>query len=171
MGSDIDVALALCDVCPSSEATGVAEVLLSCFESRSKVLVLLKAVIDREVSSTEQEATLFRGTNMATRILSIFARETCVDYIRLTLQPAMELINALPEESLTWEMDPQKLNPNESVLVNKQNVCRATEIFLEAICNSTSSAPRYSDSTDQHAEYKNELTFLYSIDYSVKSSH
>ncbi|KAG1079716.1 hypothetical protein G6F42_023642 [Rhizopus arrhizus] len=79
---------------------------------------------------------------MATRILSIFARETCVDYIRLTLQPAMELINALPEESLTWEMDPQKLNPNESVLVNKQNVCRATEIFLEAICNSTSSAPR-----------------------------
>ncbi|KAL7314719.1 hypothetical protein PS15m_006255 [Mucor circinelloides] len=142
VGSDIDVALALCDVCPSSEATGVAEVLLSCFESRSKVLVLLKAVIDREVSSTEQEATLFRGTNMATRILSIFARETCVDYIRLTLQPAMELINALPEESLTWEMDPQKLNPNESVLVNKQNVCRATEIFLEAICNSTSSAPR-----------------------------
>ncbi|GAN04298.1 conserved hypothetical protein [Mucor ambiguus] len=79
---------------------------------------------------------------MATRILSIFARETCVDYIRLTLQPAMELINALPEESLTWEMDPQKLNPNESVLVNKQNVCRATEIFLDAICNSTSNAPR-----------------------------
>lgn len=92
--------------------------------------------------SLEQEATLFRGTNMATRILSIFARETCIDYIRLTLQPAMELINALPEESLTWEMDPQKLNPNESVVVNKQNVCRATEIFLEAICNSTSSAPR-----------------------------
>lgn len=136
------MALALCDVCPSSEASGVAEVLLSCFESRSKVLVLLKAVIDREVFSTEQEATLFRGTTMSTRILSVFARETCVDYIRLTLQPAMELINALPEESLTWEMDPQKLNPNESVLVNKQNVCRATEIFLEAICNSTSNAPR-----------------------------
>ncbi|CEP17257.1 hypothetical protein, partial, partial [Parasitella parasitica] len=143
VGSDIDVALALCDVCPSSEASGVAEVLLSCFESRSKVLVLLKAIIDREVSSTgSQEATLFRGTNMATRILSIFARETCIDYIRLTLQPAMELINALPDESLGWEMDPQKLGPNESVLVNKQNVCRATEIFLNAICNSTSSAPR-----------------------------
>jgi hypothetical protein len=44
--------LALCDVCPSSEATGVAEVLLSCFESRNKVLLLLKAVIDREVFST-----------------------------------------------------------------------------------------------------------------------
>jgi hypothetical protein len=79
---------------------------------------------------------------MATRLLSIFARETCVDYIRFTLQPAMEKINALPEEDLTWEMDPQKISPNESILKNKQNVCRATEIFLVAICNSTTNAPR-----------------------------
>lgn len=79
---------------------------------------------------------------MATRILSIFARETCVDYVRFTLQPAMEQINALPEEHLTWEMDPQKINPNENILTNKQNVCRATEIFLNAICNSTKSAPK-----------------------------
>ncbi|KAI9476341.1 MAG: hypothetical protein EXX96DRAFT_507481 [Benjaminiella poitrasii] len=140
--SDINVALSLCDVCPSTDAPGIAQVLLNCFESHGKVLVLLKAVINREVFSTEQEATLFRGTNMATRILSIFARDTCIDYIRLTLQPAMELINALPEANLTWEMDHQKLGPNESVLTNKQNVCRATEIFLEAICNSASNAPR-----------------------------
>jgi neurofibromin 1 len=50
--SDIDVALSLCDVCPASDATGVAGVLLNCFESRTKVLVFLKAIIDREVFST-----------------------------------------------------------------------------------------------------------------------
>lgn len=54
----------------------------------------------------------------------------------------MEKINALPEEDVTWEMDPQKINAHESILKNKQNVCRATEIFLEAICNSTANAPR-----------------------------
>ncbi|KAI8981655.1 hypothetical protein BDF20DRAFT_955314 [Mycotypha africana] len=140
--SDIDVALALCDVCPSSEATVMCKVLLQCFESRSKVLTLLKAVIDREVNSTDQESTLFRGTNMATKILSTFARETCVDYIRFTLQPAMELINSLPNENLTWELDPQKLQSREDILMNRQNVCRATEIFLDAICNSTENAPR-----------------------------
>ncbi|GAA5815422.1 hypothetical protein MFLAVUS_008930 [Mucor flavus] len=139
--SDIEVALSLCDVCPAGDVSGVAEVLLNCFESRSKVTVLLKAIIDREVYSTEQEATLFRGTNMATRTLSIFARETCTDYIRFTLQPALEKINALPEENTTWEMDPQKVGPNETILKNKQNVCRATEILLDAICNSTSNAP------------------------------
>lgn len=78
---------------------------------------------------------------MATRTLSIFARETCTDYIRFTLQPALEKINALPEENTTWEMDPQKVGPNETILKNKQNVCRATEILLDAICNSTSNAP------------------------------
>ncbi|KAG2213997.1 hypothetical protein INT47_001268 [Mucor saturninus] len=140
--SDIEVALSLCDVCPAADAAGVATVLLACFESRGKILDFLKAIIDKEVHSTEQEATLFRGTNMATRALSIFARETCVDYIRFTLQPALEKINALPEDSLTWEMDPQKIGPNESISRNKQNVCRATELLLEAICNSIPIAPR-----------------------------
>lgn len=89
----------------------------------------------------EQEATLFRGTNTATKILSIFARETCVNYIRFTLQPALEAINALPEDQLTWEMSPQKICSSEDVLKNKQNVCRATSILLDAICSSTENAP------------------------------
>ena len=79
---------------------------------------------------------------MATRILSIFARLSCLDYVRITLQPAMEKINALPEDQLTWELDPQKVGPSESVLKNKHNVIRATEIFLHAICSSVDSAPR-----------------------------
>jgi hypothetical protein len=53
--SDIDVALSLCDVCPASDATGVATVLLNCFESRSKVLEFLKAIVDREVFSTGEK--------------------------------------------------------------------------------------------------------------------
>jgi neurofibromin 1 len=79
---------------------------------------------------------------MATRILSIFARLSCLDYIRITLQPAMEEINALPDDQLTWELDPQKIEPNEDIMVNKRNVIRATEIFLNAICSSVESAPR-----------------------------
>ncbi|RCI06233.1 Ras GTPase activating protein ira2, partial [Rhizopus stolonifer] len=143
VNADVDVAIALCDVCPASDIQGVAEVLLQCFESKGKVLTLLKTIVDREVFTTEQEATLFRGTNVATKLLSIFARESCIDYVRFTLQPAMELINSLPEESVSWEMDPQKISPHESISINRQNVCRATEIFLDTICNSTSSAPKY----------------------------
>lgn len=79
---------------------------------------------------------------MATRILSIFAKLSCLDYIRITLQPAMEQINALPEDQLTWELDPQKLGSIDEVMKNKRNVIHATEIFLNAICSSVESAPR-----------------------------
>lgn len=60
--ADIDVVMVLCDVCPSTDSAGVAEVLLTAFESRNKVTPLLKAAIDKEIASTEQEATLFRST-------------------------------------------------------------------------------------------------------------
>jgi neurofibromin 1 len=162
--ADMEIVMSLCEVCPSQDTTGVAEVLLICFESRSKVVPLLKAVVQKEIALTgifiythsiilklnitynlyfvEQEATLFRGTTMATRILSIFAKLSCLDYIRITLQPAMEQINSLPEDQLTWELDPQKLNSIDEVMKNKQNVIQATEIFLNAICSSVESAPR-----------------------------
>ncbi|KAI8363872.1 hypothetical protein EDC96DRAFT_558843 [Choanephora cucurbitarum] len=140
--SDMDIVMSLCEVCPSPDTTDVAEVLLICFESRSKVMPLLRAVVQREISMTEQEATLFRGTTMATRILSIFAKLSCLDYIRITLQPAMEAINALPDDQLTWELDPTKISPNEEIAKNKKNVVRATEIFLDAICNSVNNAPK-----------------------------
>jgi neurofibromin 1 len=79
---------------------------------------------------------------MATRILSIFAKSSCLDYIRITLQPAMEEINSLPEDQLTWELDPQKLQSAEEIMINKRNVIHATEVFLKAICSSVDNAPR-----------------------------
>ncbi|KAF7721136.1 Ras GTPase activating protein ira2, partial [Apophysomyces ossiformis] len=149
--ADMEVAMSLCEVCPATDISGVAEVLLLCFESRNKVAALLKSVIAKEVMSTEQEATLFRSTTMATRILSIYARLSCVDYIRITLQPAMESINSLSDEETTWELDPQKLGPDDDVVRNKQNVIRATEILLNAICLSAPNAPRI---------FREELSFI-----------
>lgn len=161
--ADMEIVMSLCEVCPSPDTTGVAEILLICFESRSKVVPLLKAVVQKEIAltgmfiythnitpklniiynfSVEQEATLFRGTTMATRILSIFAKLSCLDYIRITLQPAMEQINSLPEDQLTWELDPQKLGSTDEAIKNKRNVIQATELFLNAICSSVESAPR-----------------------------
>ncbi|KAI9317519.1 hypothetical protein BX666DRAFT_2026794 [Dichotomocladium elegans] len=139
--ADMEVAMALCDVCPSTDAGGVAETMLTAFESREKVFPLLKAAIRKEIESTEQEATLFRSTTMSTRLLSVFAKQVCGDFVRVTLEPAMEAINALPDDQTTWELDPQKLGPNDNLMRNKENVIRATEILLNAICSSAAKAP------------------------------
>lgn len=49
---DLDLALSLCAVCPSVEIDDVSNVLLSCFASRKKTMVLLKYVIEKEVEET-----------------------------------------------------------------------------------------------------------------------
>lgn len=60
MDSDIDVALTLCDVCSSADASGVAKVLLTCYESQGKIINLLQAIIEREVLSTgKRKRTIF----------------------------------------------------------------------------------------------------------------
>jgi neurofibromin 1 len=50
--ADMEIVMSLCEVCPSQDTTGVAEILLICFESRDKVMPLLKAVIQKEISLT-----------------------------------------------------------------------------------------------------------------------
>lgn len=49
---DLNIALSLCDVCPASDIEEAANVLLACFASRGKTLVLLEAVIEKEVNNT-----------------------------------------------------------------------------------------------------------------------
>ncbi|KAI8328834.1 hypothetical protein BC941DRAFT_216115 [Chlamydoabsidia padenii] len=140
--SDMEIALSLCEVCPAMDTTGLAEVLLACFESRGKELVLLKKVIDREVAATEQEATLLRGTTMGIKIISSFAKTSSSDYVRLTLQPVLDTINTWSEEETAYELDARKFGPGDDLNRNKTNVIRATELLLSAICTSADHAPR-----------------------------
>lgn len=49
---DLNVTLSLCDTCSSIDIDDVANVLLTCFASRNKTMVLLKAVIEKEVENT-----------------------------------------------------------------------------------------------------------------------
>ncbi|KAI9027661.1 hypothetical protein CLU79DRAFT_697324 [Phycomyces nitens] len=139
--SDISVVMSLCSVCPPSDTASIMETILVCYESREKTMDLLKEVITKEVASTEQEATLFRGTTVATQLLSIFAQNCCGAYIQSTLQSVMDEINMLPEHMQTWELDAQKLRPGEDIATNKENVVHATEILLNAICSSSNKAP------------------------------
>ncbi|KAI9491357.1 hypothetical protein BDB00DRAFT_874401 [Zychaea mexicana] len=139
---DLNIALSLCDVCPSSDIDEVANVLLACFASRGKTLVLLEAVIEKEVINTTSETDLFRKTSIATRLLSVFAKNYGAEYVRSTLQPVFTKLGEKPAEEKTFELDPSKAGPGEDVNKNKQNVVSATELFLNSICASASEAPR-----------------------------
>ncbi|RCH89644.1 Ras GTPase activating protein ira2 [Rhizopus azygosporus] len=139
---DLNIALSLCDVCPASDIEDAANALLACFASRGKTLDLLKAVIRKEVENTDSETELLRRTSIATRLLSVFARHNGADYVRSVLQPVFTKLAEKPPEEKTFELDSSKVGSGEDVSRNKQNVINATEMFLNAICESANEAPR-----------------------------
>ncbi|KAI8078349.1 hypothetical protein BDF21DRAFT_43098 [Thamnidium elegans] len=142
VGMDLHIALSLCEVCPASDIEDAANALLACFSSRGKALILLKAVIQKEVQNTDSETELLRRTSIATRLLSVFAKQNGADYVRSVLQPVfIQLAEKLPSER-TFELDSSKVGSGEDVSRNKQNVVSATELFLNAICASANEAPR-----------------------------
>jgi len=53
--SDLNITVALCEVCSAQQIDEVAEVLMICYESRSKHMELLKTLIVREIASTGTE--------------------------------------------------------------------------------------------------------------------
>jgi neurofibromin 1 len=161
VGMDLHIALSLCDVCPAADIDDAASALLACFSSRGKALVLLKAVIQKEVLNTgivkciswykclhtktyiiDGETELLRRTSIATRLLSVFAKQYGSDYVKSVLQPVFQKLSEKPPEERTFELDPSKVGPGEDVSRNKENVVNATELFLNAICASADEAPR-----------------------------
>ncbi|OAD05753.1 hypothetical protein MUCCIDRAFT_137611, partial [Mucor lusitanicus CBS 277.49] len=139
---DLRIVLSLCEVCPSSDIDNVVNALLACFASRNKTMTLLKAVIEREVETTENETDLFRKTSIATRLLSVYAKNNGADYVRSVLLPVFQKLSERPREDKCFELDPSKIGPDEDVSKNRNNVIEATEMFLNAICDSVNDAPR-----------------------------
>ncbi|KAI8972992.1 hypothetical protein BDB01DRAFT_839035 [Pilobolus umbonatus] len=142
VGMDLQLALSLCDVCPASDVEDAAHALLASFASRGKTLVLLKAVIQKEVQNTDNETELLRRTSIATRLLALYAKQNGADYVRSVLQPVFQQLAEMPAEEKTFELDTTKVISGEDVNRNKKNVERATELFLNAICASAYEAPK-----------------------------
>lgn len=84
---------------------------------------------------------MFRRTSIATRLLSVFAKDNGAEYVKAVLSPVFQKLSELPRENRCFELDPSKLLPSEDGNRNRQNVIEVTELFLQAICNSVDLAP------------------------------
>ena len=65
-------------------------------DSRGLAVDLLKAIIEKEVTETEHEATLFRGNSSATRLLTAFARSRGYGYTRFLVTSLLSTLSAQP---------------------------------------------------------------------------
>ncbi|KAI8078788.1 uncharacterized protein BX664DRAFT_367193 [Halteromyces radiatus] len=137
---DYAVPKSLCQVCSASETDDVATSLLSSFASVKKSLVLLQMVTEIEVENTINETDLFRKTSIATKCLTSFAKANGSRYINQVLKPVMDQLVSRPKLEQNFELDPSNTG-REFALRNKDNVTSATNLILDAICNSADLAP------------------------------
>ncbi|KAJ3719315.1 hypothetical protein C8R42DRAFT_777357 [Lentinula raphanica] len=137
--SDMTLVLAVCETCPPGEVDSMIAVLLNLFDSRASLIKLIKAMVDREVARTENEAGLFRSNSTCTRFLSAFARIHGYNYLRTLIRPLIKCMESLPSGQ-GYELDPAKAGP-QNVAHNKRNVEFVAQSFLEIIGSSTSALP------------------------------
>jgi len=132
---DLTLPLALCEVAPVGEIDDVAQVILNIFHSnRELTLSLIKTVVEKEIIKTESPANLFRRNSMATRLLTIFAKQQGNEYLKRTLQPYMiKLVTDSVDKS--YEIDPTKIEYGDKV-TNLENLKNACQGFVDAITNS-----------------------------------
>ncbi|KAG8981934.1 Ras GTPase activating protein ira2 [Tulasnella sp. 425] len=137
---DMLLALAICEICPQSDVDDMINVLLNIFDTRGTLVALLKAMIDREVANTNDEAGLFRGNSMCTRLLSAFARLHGYNYLRSLLSPLIQQMSAMPPGH-SYELDPSRLREGEDIEENERNLKFICQAFLDVICESVAILP------------------------------
>jgi len=136
----MNVTIALCDACPSSEVDELTISLLNIFDSRGLGFVLLQALIEHEVDETENEAELLRRNCVTTKMLSVFAKWKGSSYLRMTLQKVLERL-IVTAQDLDLELDPARTSSPEELQKNALQLRVVTKVFIDDICNSASHIP------------------------------
>ncbi|KAF8638594.1 hypothetical protein AX17_002135 [Amanita inopinata Kibby_2008] len=138
-GSDLVLALTICEICPPSEVEIMISVLLNVFDNRTSLMNLLKLMIEQEIARTDNESNLFRSNSTCTRFLSAFARIHGYNYLRNLIQPLIKSMLSMPP-GCSYELDPAKAK-EQDVTQNQKNVEFIASSFLSIIGASIPAIP------------------------------
>ncbi|KAI9574812.1 hypothetical protein HD554DRAFT_2201766 [Boletus coccyginus] len=138
-GSDMVLAMVICECCPASEVDMMISVLMNIFDTRAALVALLKTMIDREIAHTASDADLFRSNSTCTRFLSAFARIHGYNYLRSLILPLIKTMSSMPL-GRAYDLDPSK-TPKHKLEQNQRDVEFIASSFLEIIGSSVPALP------------------------------
>ncbi|KAF8559154.1 hypothetical protein OG21DRAFT_1570167 [Imleria badia] len=138
-GSDMVLAMVICECCPANEVDMMISVLMNIFDTRASLVALLKTMIDREIAHTASDADLFRSNSTCTRFLSAFARIHGYNYLRSLILPLIKTMASMPPGH-AYDLDPAK-TPKHKLEQNQRDVEFIASSFLEIIGSSVPALP------------------------------
>ncbi|KAI0831620.1 GTPase [Hypoxylon sp. FL0890] len=137
---DMNLAVAISTVCPSSEVEELTISMLNIFESRGRTFELMEALIKQEIEDTENESEILRRNCVATKILSIYAKWKGANYLKATLQKVVERL-MLTSKDLDLELDPTRISSQEELQKNAVQLRIVAKVFIDDICASSANIP------------------------------
>ncbi|GAM17511.1 hypothetical protein SAMD00019534_006860 [Acytostelium subglobosum LB1] len=137
--SKLQLVNACCSIVDITAAQMMAKSLVDIFHSHHKLLHLLKYFLKKEVDSCHDPNTLFRSNSVAMKMVVAYGHKTGQHYLAQTLTP---LVVELCGSQLSFEVDPQRLQPDEDVTSNIQNLKIFAQKFFDRIVQSIDQCPK-----------------------------
>ncbi|KAK0540963.1 Ras GTPase activating protein ira2 [Tilletia horrida] len=137
---DMQLALSISQVCRGHDADSLDAILLSAFDSRGGIMRFLKSAVLEEILSTPSEEMVFRSNSFRTHLLSVFARTHGYEFLRSIIGPLVMEMAAKPR-GYSFEIDPQRIEPGDSVHINQARLEEMAQAFIDQIRASAHRVP------------------------------
>ncbi len=139
--NEYPIAMALANVISSEHMDELARVLVNIFDAKRLLPQLLNIMFLKEVEVADCYQIIFRGNSLASKIMSFCFKIYGSSYLVQVFQPI--LMNLFSSENIykSYEVDPSRIEANENVDENRQNLLQLTQTIISTIVNSTKLFP------------------------------
>ncbi|RZF46610.1 hypothetical protein LSTR_LSTR002942 [Laodelphax striatellus] len=137
---ELPIAMALANVVTTSQMDELARVFVTLFDAKHLLSPLLWNMFYREVEVSDCMQTLFRGNSLGSKIMAFCFKIYGALYLQTLLQPLIQpLID--DETTVSFEVDPARLDPTEDIEENRKSLIALTEKVFGAIVSSADKFP------------------------------
>lgn len=122
----------------SNQKEDVAKNLVKIYEANGKALEFLENMARKEITSTSDPNTIFRGNSLATKAFDSYLKLHGMPYLHSVLKP---IISQIVHENLNCEVDETRLEKNDDLNKNWKNLKALVTRTLDAVLSSAGSCP------------------------------
>jgi len=137
---ELPIAIALSNVVTSNQMDELARVFVTLFDAKHLLSPLLWNMFYREVEVSDCMQTLFRGNSLGSKIMAFCFKIYGATFLQGLLEPLIqEMIDNA--DGVSFEVDPARMENNEVLEENQQNLAQITQRVFNAIVSSADRFP------------------------------